>query len=47
MIECEDFCTDGNNKAIFYELSKTLDRLELDELGRCYYCAKIMDKHLD
>lgn len=47
MIEYEDFRAEWENKAIFYELSKTLDKLELDELGRCQYCAKIMDKNID
>ena len=47
VIECEIFCANWENKAIFDELSKTLSKLELDELGRCQYCAKIMDKHLD
>ncbi len=43
VIEYEDFCTDWKNEVIFYELSKTLCKLELDELDRCKCCAKMMD----
>ncbi|MDE7229294.1 MAG: hypothetical protein K2N56_02330 [Oscillospiraceae bacterium] len=44
MIESESFCDSLENKAIFGELTKTLNKLELDELGRCKICAKIQDK---
>ena len=44
VIESESFCDSSENKVIFEELAKTLSRLELDELGRCKYCAKIHDK---
>ncbi|MEE0060670.1 MAG: hypothetical protein UE295_07580 [Acutalibacteraceae bacterium] len=40
-IEDEDFCTIPENKVIFEELSKILSKLELDEYGRCVYCAKV------
>ena len=30
----------------YRELVKTLPRLELDELGRCSYCARIQDKNI-
>ena len=46
VIEYDDFCTTPENKVIYKELSKTLCKLELDESGRCRYCAKIQDKHL-
>ena len=36
VIEREDFC-----KVTFKELSKTLRKLELDESGRCAYCAGV------
>ena len=45
VIECDDFRTTLEKKAIFKELSKTLNKLELDELGRCAYCAKVQDKN--
>lgn len=44
VIEYDDFCTTPENKVIYKELSKTLCKLELDESGRCRYCAKIQDK---
>ena len=39
VVEKEDFC-----EVIFKELSKTLLKLELDEYGRCTYCARVQDK---
>lgn len=36
VVEEEDF-----DKVIFKELSKTLRKLELDEYGRCTYCARV------
>ena len=39
VVEEEDF-----DKVIFKELSKTLCKLELDEYGRCTYCARVQDK---
>ncbi len=35
---------DPERTAIYAELRKTLEVLELDSLGRCRACAKIMDK---
>lgn len=43
-IEQGDFCTTLENQAIFKELSRTLNKLELDEFGRCNDCAKVQDK---
>lgn len=40
VIENDNF----QDKTIYYELSKTLCRQELDRLGRCKYCAKVHDK---
>lgn len=39
----EDFCNTLENKAIYEELTKILDELEVDELGRCEVCARIQD----
>lgn len=44
VIESENFCDSPENKVIFGELTKTLNKLELDEPGRCKICAKILDK---
>lgn len=41
VIESEDFCTSLENKAIFSELTKTMNKLELDEYGRCSECAMV------
>jgi hypothetical protein len=46
VIEQGDFCSTLENKAIYRELSKTLCKLELDELGRCKDCARVQDKHM-
>lgn len=46
VIEHENFCTTLKNKTIFIELSKTLRKLAIDELGRCTDCARIQDNHL-
>ena len=43
-IEQEGFCNDPMYRAIHCELVSTLTRLELDELGRCETCAKLMDR---
>ena len=43
VIENDNFCDSPGNKVIFRELTKTLEKLELDELGRCKICAKIQD----
>ena len=43
VIESENFCDSSENKVIFKELTKTLEKLELDELGRCQICAKNSD----
>ena len=43
VIEHEEFC----NHVIQKELSKTLCKLSLDELGRCEDCAKVHDKHIN
>ncbi len=45
VIEQDDFCTTRENKAIYKELSKTLCKLELDELGRCKDCARVQEYH--
>ena len=42
-IDEEDFCDILGNGAIRYELKKTLERLDLDELGRCEICARVHD----
>ena len=34
---------EGFDKVIYEELSKTLCRMQLDELGRCEDCAKVQD----
>ena len=44
VIEDEGFCATLENKVIFRELTKTLQKLELDELGRCSVCAKVQGK---
>lgn len=46
VIEQGNFCVTLENKAIYRELSKTLCKLELDELGRCKDCARVQDKHM-
>lgn len=43
-IEQDDFCQTTENKAIYEELTKTLCKLELDELGRCKDCARVQNK---
>lgn len=45
VIEQDDFCSTNEKSAIQTELSKTLNKLELDSLGRCADCAKIQDKN--
>lgn len=45
VIEYENFCTTLENKVIFKELSKILNKLELDEFGRCIDCARIQNGH--
>ena len=44
VIEQDDFCHTLENAAIYTELSKTLNKLELDAFGRCNDCASIQDK---
>ena len=39
VVEEEGFC-----QVTFKELPKTLRKLELDEYGRCTYCARVKDK---
>lgn len=46
VIEENNFCTTLEKKAIYKELTKTLCKLELDELGRCRDCARVQDKRL-
>lgn len=43
VIEDENFC----DTTTYRELVKTLNKLELDNLGRCTDCARIHDKHFD
>lgn len=43
VIEREDFLTSLENAAIYKELTKILNKLELDESGRCKDCAKVQD----
>ena len=43
VIEQDVFCNDSGNKVVYKELTKTLCKLELDELGRCKECAKVQD----
>ena len=45
VIEEDSFCNSLEKSAIYKNLSKTLRKLELDELGRCEVCAKIKDSH--
>ena len=35
---------EGFDKVIYEELSKTLSKMQLDELGRCEVCAKVQDR---
>lgn len=44
VIEQASFCTGLEKSMIYKELSKTLCRMDLDELGRCEDCARIQDK---
>ena len=44
VIEQDDFRSSLENAAIYKELTKILNKLELDELGRCQACAKVQDK---
>ena len=37
------FCSDPKNRAVYSELVRTLQRLPLDEAGRCEVCAGLMD----
>lgn len=46
VIEKEEFCDNPENNAIYKELHKILNEMELDMLGRCLDCAKIQDKKL-
>ena len=39
VIEQKDFGDKPENKVIYEELTKTLNKLQLDEAGRCQYCA--------
>ena len=41
MIEYDDF----SDEVIYKELTKTLKKMGLDELGRCEDCARVQDKH--
>lgn len=45
VIEQDDFCNTLENTAVYMELSKTLNKLELDSLERCEECARIQDKN--
>ncbi len=45
VIEQQDFCSTLEKTAIYTELSKIYDKLELDSYGRCEICAKIQDKN--
>lgn len=44
-IEEDGFCVDAEYAAILYELKRTLNKLQLDELGRCETCARIQDEN--
>ena len=44
VIEQEDFCSSLKNKVIYEELTKTLCRMQIDELGRCEDCARVQDR---
>ena len=44
VIEQEKFVTTLEGKVIYNELSKILQKLELDDLGRCADCARVQDK---
>ena len=43
VIEEDGFCSDPKNRAVYSELVRTLQRLSLDEAGRCEVCAGVMD----
>ena len=43
-IETEGFKDEPMHRAIRSELVATMDKLELDGLGRCALCASLMDK---
>lgn len=45
VIEQEGFCDEVINNVIYSELKQTLTKLELDEFGRCEYCARVLDKN--
>ena len=42
-IEQEGFCEISGNGAIYSALKRTLNKLELDESGRCAHCAKVTE----
>ncbi len=44
VLEAEGFCDDHINGVAYNELTKTLEKLELDEWGRCSVCAALQDK---
>ena len=41
VIEYDDF----KDEVIYKELTKTLKKMDLDELGRCEDCARVQDMH--
>ena len=41
VIKYKGFCDNLENKVIYEELTKILNELQLDELGRCEDCAKV------
>lgn len=43
VIEEAEFCSDPKQRVIYSELVRTLQRLPLDEAGRCEVCAGVMD----
>ncbi len=44
IIEDDDFRNNRENTVIYNELSKTLNKMELDSLGRCTDCAYVHDR---
>ena len=52
VILADDFYDKNSNihsekRAIYEELIKTLNLLQLDDLGRCNVCAKLLRSHID
>lgn len=44
VIEQKDFYNNPKNKVIYKELTKTLNKMQLDEFKRCKDCAKVQEE---